>query len=74
MNALWSVLVLLIIVGVIALLPLAELVNNDPGYGSLAGGVAIAVAILLHALVTLRTSEERMRPRRPTDKSEHTET
>jgi hypothetical protein len=57
MNALWSVLVLLIMVGLVSLLPLAELVNNDPGFGSLAGGVAVAVAILLHALTNLVVCE-----------------
>lgn len=57
MNTLWAVLVLLTVLGMLVMLPLMELVNNDPGYGSLAGGVVIAVAILLHALTNLMVSE-----------------
>ena len=75
MNALWSVLVLLVVAGLASLVPLSELVDNDPGYGSLAGGIAIAVAILLHALTNLMACERQLASSasKEIDKSERTE-
>ncbi len=73
MDGLYIVIVLLVILGLIGMGMLIAEANNDPGYGPVAGGLAIAVAVLLHALVNLRAHEQRI-GHDPRKKKDHAST
>jgi peptidoglycan/LPS O-acetylase OafA/YrhL len=69
----YIVLVLLVILGLIVTAVVIVEANNEPGYGPAAGGFAVAIAILLHALVNLRAHEQRI-GHDPKKKKDHAST
>ena len=60
MNGMFFSLLVLILMGLLAMVPLIAMADKHPGYGAAAGGIAAGVAILMLALVHLRIHEQKL--------------
>ena len=60
MNGMFFSLLVLILMGLLAMVPLIAGADNHPGHGAAAGGIATGVAILMLALVHLRIHEQKL--------------